>query len=99
MSKHIGMVSVSYEGAALCYQSICAEAASVMGEYHHPEITMHSFPLADYVRFFSGLDWEGAAGLLLKSAERVARAGADFAICPANTAHEAFEFMRLRSPI
>ena len=70
-----------------------------MGEHHHPEITMHSFPLADYISCFSRLDWEGAAGVLLKSVEKVAGAGADFAICPANTAHEAFEFMRPRSPI
>ncbi len=99
MSKHIGMVSVSYEGAALCYQTICAEAASVMGEYQHPEITLHSFPLADYMRFASRLDWEGVAGLLLESVEKVASAGADFAICPANTAHEAFDVMTPRSPI
>ena len=99
MTKHIGIVAVSYEGAALCYQSICAEAASVMGEHHHPEITMHSFPLADYLRFVSRLDWEGVAGLMLKSVAKVASAGADFAICPANTAHEAFEFLRPRSPI
>lgn len=99
MAKHIGIVSVSYEGAALCYQSICAEADSVMGEYQHPQITMHSFPLADYMPFASRLDWEGFAGLLLQSAERVARAGADFCICPANTAHEAFTFVRPRSPI
>ncbi|MFY9572517.1 MAG: amino acid racemase [Blastocatellia bacterium] len=99
MTKHIGIVSVSYEGAALCYRSICAEAALIMGEYHHPEITIHSFPLADYLRFVSRLDWEGAAGLLLDSVEKVARAGADFAICPANTAHEAFQYMRPRSPI
>jgi aspartate racemase len=99
MAKHIGIVAVSYEGAALCYQSICAEAAQVMGEHQHPEITMHAFPLADYLRFASRLDWEGVAGVLLESVERVARAGADFAICPANTAHEAFEFLRPRSPI
>ena len=99
MTKHIGIVAVSYEGAALCYQTICAEAEAVMGEYRHPEITLHCFPLADYVSFASRLDWEGVAGLLLKSAEKVARAGADFAICPANTPHEAFEFMRPRSPI
>ncbi len=99
MAKHIGIVAVSYEGAALCYQSICSEAASVMGEHNHPQITMHSFPLADYMRFASRLDWEGTARLLLKSVEKVARAGADFAICPANTAHEAFELMRPRSPI
>lgn len=99
MAKHIGIVAVSYEGAALCYQSICAEAATFMGEHNHPEVTMHSFPLADYIRFLSRLDWEGMAGLLLESVERVARSGADFAICPANTAHEAFEFMKGRSPI
>lgn len=99
MAKHIGIVAVSYEGAALCYQSICAEAAHVMGEHQHPEITLHAFPLSDYLRFVSADDWEGVSGLLLKSAEKVAAAGADFAICPANTAHEAFELLRPRSPI
>jgi len=99
MAKHIGIVSVNYEGTALCYQTICAEAAAAMGEYQHPQITIHSFPLADYVRFLSRLDWEGVAGLLCKSAEKVARAGADFAICPANTVHEAFDFVRSRSTI
>ena len=99
MTKHIGIVSVNYEGTALCYQTICEQAASVMGEHNHPQITIHSFPLADYMRFVSRLDWEGIAGLLLESAEKVARAGADFAICPANTTHEAFRFMEPRSPI
>ena len=99
MAKHIGVVSVNYEGTALCYRTICTEAAAVMGEYQHPQITIHSFPLADYLRFVSKLDWEGVAGLLLESAEKVASAGAEFAICPANTAHDAFKFMTPRSPI
>jgi aspartate racemase len=99
MAKHIGIVTMSHESAALCYQTICLEAAALMGDHHHPEITMHSFSLGDYLPFVTRLDWEGVAGLLLESVEKVARAGADFAICPANTAHEAFEFMRCRSPI
>lgn len=99
MAKHIGIVSATHEGTALCYRTICIEAAALMGEYQHPQITIHSFPFADYVRFFSRLDWEGVAGLLLASAEKVASGGADFAICPCNTAHEAFKFMRPRSPI
>jgi aspartate racemase len=99
MPKHIGIVSVNYEGTALCYRSICMEAASVLGEYKHPQITIHSFPLADYLPFISKLDWEGVAGLLLDSTERVARAGADFAISPCNTTHEAFQLIRSRSPI
>ena len=99
MAKHIGIVSVNYEGTALCYRTICAEAAMVMGEYQHPQITIHSFPLADYMRFVSKLDWDGVADLLLESAAKVAAAGADFAICPANTAHDAFKCMTHRSPI
>ena len=99
MSKHIGIVSVNYEGTALCYRSICEEAAALMGQYQHPEMTIHSFPLADYWPLMSKLDWEGIAGLMLESAEKVARAGADFAISPCNTTHEAFEFVRSRSPI
>ena len=99
MAKHIGIVSVSHEGAALCYQTICAEAASLMGNHLHPEITMHSFPLAQYLQFASKGDWEKTAELLLESVNKVALAGADFAICPANTAHEAFEFLKPRSPI
>ena len=67
MAKHIGIVAVSYEGAALCYQTICSEAASLMGEHFHPEITMHTFPLGQYLPFVSKLDWEGTAQLLLKS--------------------------------
>jgi aspartate racemase len=98
MTKHIGIVSVNYEGTTLCYQSICEQAATMMGEYQHPQITIHSFPLADYMRFVSRLDWEGVAGLLLESAEK-SLAGADFAICPANTAHEAFKFLTPRSQI
>lgn len=99
MAKHIGIVSVTYEGAALCYRTICAEAAAIMGEHQHPQITINSLPLADYMPFVSQGDWEGIAGLLLGSAEKVARAGADFAICPCNTVHDAFTFMTDRSPI
>jgi hypothetical protein len=40
MTKHIGIVACSYEGAALCYQTICREGASDMGEHAHPEITL-----------------------------------------------------------
>ena len=99
MAKHIGIVAVSHEGAALCYQTICAEAALLMGEHLHPEITMHSFPLAQYLQFASKGDWEKTAELLLRSVNKVALTGDDFAICPANTAHEAFEFLEPGSPI
>ena len=59
MAKHIGIVSVSYEGAALCYRSICEEAASVMGAHHQPQITIH-FP--DSTRLLAKAALEEALG-------------------------------------
>src|SRR5205823_594845 len=39
---HIGIVACSSEGAALCYRTICLEAAARMGEHLHPEVSMHT---------------------------------------------------------
>ena len=99
MAKHIGIVAGSAEGAALCYRTICIEAASIMGEHNHPEITMHSLPIAEHMRYIYEDDWEGVAELMATSVQKVADAGADFAICPDNTYHQSFKFLLPRSPI
>ena len=99
MTKHIGIVACSAEGAALCYRTICLEAPAILGEHNHPEITMNSVPLAEHMRHISKGDWEAAAMLLLDSANKVAAAGADFAICPDNTCHQAFPYLLPKSPI
>ena len=99
MTQHIGIVAGSAEGAALCYRTICLEAPAIMGEHNHPEITMNSVPLAEHMRLIRANDWEAVATLLAGSAHKVARAGADFAICPDNTYHQGFEYLIPRSPI
>jgi aspartate racemase len=99
MAKHIGIVACSAEGAALCYRTICSEAPQEMGEHRHPEITMHTHPLSDYMVYIRAGDWKKVAGLMLSSARKVAQAGADFAICPDNTIHQAFEYVKPRSPL
>ena len=99
MAKHIGIVACSAEGAALCYRTICIEGANLMGRYAHPEVTMHTFPLSEYMRYIKAGDWEGVASLMLSSAAKVARVGADFAICPDNTIHQAFALVVEKSPI
>ncbi len=99
MTRHIGIVAGSAEGAALCYRTICAEAPAVLGEHDHPEITMNSAPMAAHIPLIRAGDWEGVAGLLLVSARKVAAAGADFAICPDNTYHQSFDHRLPRSPI
>lgn len=99
MAQHIGIVAGSAEGAALCYRTICLEAPAVMGEHNHPEITMNSVPLAEHMRHIRANDWETLAEVLVASAHKVAQAGADFAICPDNTYHQAFNYLIPRSPI
>ncbi len=42
-------------------------------------------------------DWAGVAELMLSSAERLSKAGADFLICPDNTIHQAFDLIEHRS--
>jgi aspartate racemase len=75
------------------------EAAAFMGEHNHPEITMNSVPMAEHMPHIRANDWEAVAELLAVSARKVAQAGADFAICPDNTYHQAFEYLIPRSPI
>ncbi|HEV7744365.1 MAG TPA: amino acid racemase [Pyrinomonadaceae bacterium] len=97
--KHIGIVAGSAEGAALCYRTICLEAPAIMGEHNHPEITMNSVPMAEHMPHIRANNWEAVAELLAASAHKVAKAGADFAICPDNTYHQSFKYLIPQSPI
>jgi aspartate racemase len=96
---HIGIVACSAEGAALCYRTICAEGARLLGAHAHPEVSMHTHSLADYVRCLDRGDWRGVGELMLSSAAKLARAGANFLICPDNTIHQALPFIESRSPL
>ncbi len=98
MAKHIGIVAVSAPGAALCYRTICAEGGAIFGRHDHPEITMHNFALARYMALIDAGDWDAAAQLILESARKLADAGADFLICPDNTAHQAIDRIVDQSP-
>jgi aspartate racemase len=98
ITRHIGIVACSAEGAALCYRTICVEGSQRLGAYAHPEVSMHSHSLADYVTCLERDDWQGVGELMLSSAEKLARAGADFLICPDNTIHQAMPYVAPRSP-
>ena len=99
MPQHIGIVACSAEGAALCYKTICVEGAGLMGPHAHPEVSMHTHSLADYVERLDRGDRAGVAELMLSSAGKLARAGADFLICPDNTIHQAMALVLPRSPL
>ena len=98
MTRHVGIVGVSAEGAALCYRTLCVEGAALFGPHGHPEVTLHTIPLAEHMRPMEAGDWEAVGELLLRSVAALQRAGADFLICPDNTAHQAIDLVRGRSP-
>jgi aspartate racemase len=99
MPQHIGIVGCSFEGAALCYRTICSEGALRLGPHAHPEVSLHTHSLADYVAHLERADWPGVAELMLSSARKLAQAGADFLICPDNTIHQAMALVAPRSPL
>lgn len=99
MAKHIGIAACSAEGAALCYRTICTEAPEKMGEHMHPEVTMHTHPLGEYMTHIRSGDWDEVAKLMLSSARKLAEGGADFVVCPDNTIHQAFELVLRESPL
>jgi aspartate racemase len=90
---HIGIVGCSAPGAALCYETICHEGGD------HPEVSMHTHSLAKYMECINRNDWDGVGDLMLDSAEKLANGGADFLICPDNTIHQAFDYVKARSPL
>lgn len=99
MVQHIGIVGCSAEGAALCYKTICREGSSLLGTYAHPEVSIHTPSLADYLACLDRNDWQGVGELMLSSAYKLAKMGADLLICPDNTIHQAFSYVLPRSPL
>ena len=97
--RHIGILACSAEGAALCYRTICVEGAAILGPHAHPEVTVHTLSLADYMACIYRGDWAGVGELMLRFAHKLKAVGADFLICPDNTIHQALPHMVPRSPL
>lgn len=99
MPQHIGIVGCSAEGAALCYRTICSEGARLLGPHAHPEVSLHTPSLAEYMRCIDRGDWHGVGDLMLASARKLTAMGADFLICPDNTIHQALPLVQANSPL
>jgi aspartate racemase len=96
--KHSGIVACSAEGAALCYRTICVEGESILGTHRHPEVSMHTYSLAEYMEPIYKDNWQGVADLMISSAKKLSSIGADFMICPDNTLHQAFDLVQKETP-
>lgn len=97
--KTIGIAAHSAEGAALCYLTACREGGVQLGAHMHPPIVMSSVPLALSMPGWENDDHEEVAKYLSEGVEMVADAGADFYVCPDNTAHIVLEKIASNLPI
>jgi aspartate racemase len=99
MSMHIGIVGVSPEGAALCYQQLFRHAAIMLEPHLHPVVSVHNIPLAQYIDAVRRDDWVQVGKLLSESAQRLASIGADFCFTPDNAVQHAIQLAKVSSPI
>jgi len=59
---------------------------------------MHTPSLAATMDLIYRGDWQGVGEVMLESAHKLAKMGADFLICPDNTIHQALPYVAPRSP-
>ena len=89
--KHIGILSHSFEGATLCYRTMCLEGVRRLGPHQHPEITLTGVAMHHMLEAWESGDYAKLRAMFMADAVKLAAAGADFFVCPDNTAHIALE--------
>lgn len=89
--KHAGILAHSIEGASLCLRAFCQEGFRRLGADDHPDVTLDCIALARSMPGWASGEHEPIRAILATSVDRLARAGADFFVCPDNTAHMALE--------
>lgn len=97
--KTIGIVAHSFEGAALCFITACREGVARLGPHMHPRMVMSVVPLALSMPGYETDDHAAVAEFLTEGVQKVADAGADFYICPDNTAHIVLEKIASELPL
>lgn len=89
--RHLGILAHSTEGAALCLRTFCQQGFAVLGPDDHPDVTLDCIALARSMPAWDSGDHDAIRATLSESVHRLARAGAEFFVCPDNTAHLALE--------
>ena len=89
--KHIGILSHSFEGATLCYRTMCLEGVKRLGPHQHPEITLTGVAMHHMLDAWEREDNRALRAMFMEDAQKLAAACCDFFVCPDNTAHIALE--------
>lgn len=99
LTKQIGIVAVSPEGAALCHRQIFRHASALLDPHDHPIVSMHNLPLAQYVDAVRSGDWRAVGALLRLSADVLASCGAELCFTPDNAVQHGVHLAQAGSPI
>jgi aspartate racemase len=89
--RHIGIAAHSVPGAAQCFQAIARYGEQDLGDHQHPDVSLDCIAMGRSMPAWETGDYGTIRATLARSVERLARSGADFFICPDNTAHLALE--------
>jgi len=97
--KTLGIAAHSYEGGALSFLTACREGAAILGPHMHPNIVVSAVPMGLSMQGWEADDHASVGSHLSQGVDQVAAAGADFFICPDNTAHIVLEKIIAELPI
>jgi len=98
--KTVGIIGgIGPESTIEYYRYLVAEYRSRAGSDHYPPILINSIDLTRLVDLFGSGDHDAVADYLTREIDRLARAGADFAVLSANTPHIVFDRVLAHSPI
>jgi aspartate racemase len=97
--KTVGIVAHSAEGGALCFLTACREGGARLGPHMHPSVVLSAVPMALSMPGWECDDYDAVGRFLAQGVRQVADAGADFYVCPDNTAHIALERIAGQLPI
>lgn len=88
---HLGILAHSVEGAALCLRTFAKHGGQELGAHQHPDVTLDCIAMGHSMPSWDAGDLAPIRAILATSARRLSSAGADFFVCPDNTAHLALE--------
>ena len=97
--KTLGIAAHSAEGGALCFITACRAGAEQLGPHLHPRIVLSAVPMGLSLAGWENDDHATVGRYLSEGVKQVASAGADFYICPDNTAHIVLEKIATDLPI
>jgi aspartate racemase len=90
--KTIGILGgMSPESTVAYYEYITRTYTERFGDYGYPEVLIYSVSFQPYVDWPEAGRWDLVAQGLGRAAQRLERAGADFAIIATNTMHKVFD--------